>query len=128
MVTEKTQGIKVSVETEYQPKYSSPRQLHYVFTYKVIIENESNHTIQLKRRHWFIRDAAYTEREVEGEGVVGQQPIIEPGQEHVYVSGCNLKSGIGKMYGTYLMEKIIDGKEFEVTIPEFTMIVPDRFN
>lgn len=128
MVTEKTQGIKVSVETEYQPKYSSPRQLHYVFTYKVIIENESNHTIQLKRRHWFIRDAAYTEREVEGEGVVGQQPIIEPGQEHVYVSGCNLKSGIGKMYGTYLMEKIIDGKEFEVTIPEFIMIVPDRFN
>lgn len=128
MVTEKTQGIKVSVETEYQPKYSSPRQLHYVFTYKVIIENESNHTIQLKRRHWFIRDAAYTEREVEGDGVVGQQPIIEPGEEHVYVSGCNLKSGIGKMYGTYLMEKIIDGKEFEVTIPEFIMIVPDRSN
>lgn len=128
MVTEKTEGIKVSVETEYQPKYSSPRQFHYVFTYKVIIENESNHTIQLKRRHWYIKDAGYKEREVEGEGVVGQQPIIEPGQEHVYVSGCNLKSGIGKMFGTYTMEKVIDGSAFEVNVPEFAMIVPDRNN
>ena len=128
MVTEKTKGIKVSVETEYQPKYSSPRQFHFVFTYKVIIENESNHTIQLKKRHWFIKDAGYREREVEGDGVVGQQPIIEPGQEHVYVSGCNLKSGIGKMFGTYTMEKVIDGQAFEVVVPEFVMIVPDRNN
>ena len=128
MVTEITKGIQVSVETEYQPKYSSPRQYHYVFTYKVIIENQSNHTIQLKRRHWFIKDVGYTNREVEGEGVVGQQPIIEPGEEHVYVSGCNLKSGLGKMYGYYIIEKIIDGKSFEVTIPEFMMIMPIRAN
>ncbi|PIB37482.1 Co2+/Mg2+ efflux protein ApaG [Reichenbachiella sp. 5M10] len=128
MVTQKTKGIKVSVETEYQPKYSSPRQFHYVFTYKVIITNESENTIQLKRRHWYIKDAAYSDREVEGEGVVGQQPTIEPGEEHVYVSGCNLRSGIGKMYGTYLMERIIDGKMIEVLIPEFVMVVPERNN
>ncbi|SHJ42484.1 ApaG protein [Reichenbachiella agariperforans] len=128
MVSQKTKGIKVSVETEYQPKYSSPRQFHYVFTYKVIIKNESDNTIQLKRRHWHIKDASYTDREVEGEGVVGQQPTIEPGQEHIYVSGCNLRSGVGKMYGTYLMERIIDGKMLEVLIPEFTMIVPERNN
>lgn len=128
MVTSITKGIKVSVETEYQPKYSSPRQYHYVFTYKVTIENQSEHTIQLLRRHWFIKDAGFKEREVEGDGVVGQQPILEPGQYHEYTSGCNLRSGIGKMYGTYAMERIIDGVQFEVAIPEFTMVMPDRNN
>lgn len=128
MVSQKTKGIKVSVDTEYQPKYSSPRQFHYVFTYKVIIKNESENTIQLKRRHWHIIDATYSDREVEGEGVVGQQPIIEPGEEHIYVSGCNLRSGIGKMFGTYQMERIIDGKTIDVYIPEFVMVVPERFN
>ena len=67
-------------------------------------------------------------REVEGKGVVGQTPILEPGDSHSYISGCSLKSGIGKMYGTYLMEKIIDGKRFKVAIPEFTIIVPYRLN
>jgi ApaG protein len=128
MVTEVTKGIRVSVETEYQSKYSSPRQFHYVFTYKVTIENESDSTVQLKSRRWHIKDATYNDREIEGEGVVGQQPIIEPGQEHVYVSGCNLKSGIGKMIGIYVVERIIDGKELEVKIPEFVMMVPDRSN
>ncbi len=128
METAITEGIKVSVVINYQPDYSSPRQKHYVFTYKVTIENHSDHTIQLLRRHWHIHDANHDEREVEGEGVVGQMPILEPGESHKYVSGCNLKSGIGKMYGTYLMERIIDGKKINVTIPEFSMIVPYRLN
>jgi ApaG protein len=128
MVTEKTQGIKVSVETEYQPAYSSPSQYHYVFTYRITIENESEYTIQLLRRHWNIYDAGFTPREVEGEGVVGQQPVLEPGQTHQYVSGCNLKSGIGKMTGTYLMERIVDGTTVKVIIPEFTMVAPLRLN
>lgn len=128
MVTEITQGVKVSVETEYQPEYSSPSQYHYVFTYRIAIENQSDNTIQLLRRHWFIHDINTSVREVEGEGVVGQQPVIEPGQLHRYVSGCNLKSGIGKMTGTYLMERIVDGKRFEVNIPEFIMVVPFKYN
>jgi len=128
MVTEKTQGIKVSVETEYQPAYSSPSQYHYVFTYRITIENQSEYTIQLLRRHWNIHDAGFSPREVEGEGVVGQQPVLEPGQTHQYVSGCNLKSGIGKMTGTYLMERIVDGTTVKVIIPEFTMITPLRLN
>jgi ApaG protein len=94
----------------------------------VFIENHSENTVQLKRRHWHIKDAGYSPREVEGEGVVGQQPILEPGESHIYVSGCNLKSGIGKMYGSYIMERIIDGREVEIKIPEFNMIVPDRNN
>ena len=128
MVSEITKGVKVTVETEYQPEYSSPRQLHYVFTYKVTIVNQSDHTIRLLRRHWYISDAAYKPSEVEGEGVIGQQPILEPGHSHEYISGCNLKSGVGKMRGTYLMEKLLDGKKFRVSIPEFTMITQDRLN
>lgn len=128
MVTEITQGIKVSVETEYQPSYSSPSQYHYVFTYRITIENQSEFTIQLLRRHWNIFDAGFSPREVDGEGVVGQQPVLEPNQTHQYVSGCNLKSGIGKMVGSYLMERIVDGTRFEVTVPEFTMITPLRLN
>ena len=128
MVTEITQGIRVTVETEYQPAYSSPSQHHHVFTYRVTIENQGEYTIQLKRRHWHIVDAGYAPREVEGEGVVGNQPILEPGMNHHYVSGCNLKSGVGKMYGTFLMERVVDGMTFKVRIPEFHMAAPHRLN
>jgi len=128
MVTEVTEGVKVTVVTEYQPDYSSPAQNHYVFTYHVIIENNSQHTVKLLRRHWFIADAGFPVREVEGEGVVGKQPTLEPGDTHQYVSGCNLKSGIGKMYGTYLMDRVVDGKNFLAAIPEFHMIAPYRCN
>ncbi len=128
MIAEITQGIKVTVETEYQPSYSSPSQYHYVFTYRITIENQSEFTIQLLRRRWHIYDAGFQSREVEGEGVVGQQPVLEPGQAHQYVSGCNLKSGIGKMVGTYQMERIVDGFKFEVVVPEFTMVAPLRLN
>lgn len=128
IVTATTHGIKVCVETQYQPEYSSPSQNHFVFTYRIIIENHSESTIKLLRRHWYIHDAVSEMREIEGDGVVGQQPVIEPGDKHEYVSGCNLSSGYGKMYGSYLMEKVTDGKEFMVAIPEFNMIVPYLYN
>ena len=129
MVTQTTQGVRVSVVTEYQPEYSNPIQAHFVFTYKITIENCGDHTVKLLRRHWFIHDA-YTlvSREVKGDGVVGQQPTLEPGHTHEYVSGCNLKSGVGKMYGVYEMERVMDGQLFEVQIPEFTMVSPYRLN
>jgi ApaG protein len=128
MVTEITQGVKVSVETEYQPAYSSPGQSHFVFTYKITIENTGDFTVQLKRRKWLIFDAGFLQQEVEGEGVVGQQPILEPGEVHQYVSGCNLKSGIGKMVGYYSMERIVDGTMFSVAIPTFQLLAPLRMN
>ena len=128
MVTQITEGVKVSVVTEYQPEYSTPLQSHFVFAYKISIENCSDQTVQLLRRHWFIYDSDGSVREVEGEGVVGQQPVLEPGETHEYVSGCNLKTSIGKMKGTYSMEKIVDGKNFMVNIPEFIMIAPYRLN
>ena len=84
--------------------------------------------MQLLRRHWYIYDSNGTVREVEGEGVVGLQPVIEPGEIHEYVSGCNLRTSIGKMTGTYLVERVVDGKQFQVQIPEFNMIAPYRLN
>lgn len=128
MVTAVTKGVKVTVETEYQPEYSSPSQYHYVFTYRITIENGGAHTIKLLNRKWYIHDINTSVRTVEGEGVVGQQPVMEPGEHHQYISGCNLKSGIGKMHGTYEMEQIIDGTRFQVSIPEFLMIFPHKLN
>ena len=128
MVTKITDGVSVSVFTEYQQEYSSPLRAHYVFTYRILIENHSEHTVKLLRRHWFIYDANALMREVEGEGVVGQQPTLEPGASHEYVSGCNLKTEMGKMKGTYLMERVVDGKQFTVVIPEFMLIAPFKLN
>ena len=128
MVTEITGGVKVSVEAEYQPEYSSPSQYHYVFTYRVTIENNSDKTIQVLTREWYIQDVGYRLREVAGEGIVGQQPIIEPGNTHQYVSGCNLKSGIGSMHGSYGIERLMDGKRLTISIPKFQMIAPFKLN
>lgn len=128
MISKITEGVRVSIETDYQQEYSSPLQSHYVFTYRILIENYSEHTIRLLRRHWFIFDANGVIREVEGEGVVGVQPTLEPGASHEYVSGCNLKTEMGKMRGTYLMERIVDENQFTVVIPEFMLIAPFKLN
>lgn len=122
MVKAITEGISVSIEVTYQAEFSNPNQHHYVFTYKVTIENRSSATVQLMRRKWEIFDAAESSKIVEGSGVVGQQPVLEPGESHTYVSGCNLKSGLGKMKGVYYMEKLSDGRNIEVIVPEFQMI------
>jgi len=119
-----THDVKVSVDTFYQESASYPDSNHFVFAYRVSIENNNDYTIKLLRRHWFIIDSNGIKREVEGEGVIGQQPVLEPGQKHEYVSGCDLQTEMGKMYGTYLMEKTGDGSTFQVEIPEFQMTVP----
>lgn len=128
MVTAITQGVKISVETMYQDEYSNPANEHFMFAYRINIENLSDYAIQLMRRQWFIFDSNGTEREVEGEGVVGLQPIIEPGESHSYVSGCHLTTDMGAMSGNYLMHRIADHTDFTVDIPEFNLIVPYRLN
>lgn len=128
MSTEVTAGIKVTVETFYQPTHSNPGQNYFVFSYRITIANESEEVIKLKRRHWYIIDSDNAKREVEGKGVVGEQPVIHPGGQYRYVSGCNLNTEIGKMFGTYLMERESDNKLFYVKIPEFKMIVPSKLN
>ncbi|HEX2900910.1 MAG TPA: Co2+/Mg2+ efflux protein ApaG, partial [Bacteroidia bacterium] len=94
---------------------------HFVFAYRIIITNESAHTVQLLRRQWLITDALGRKRKVEGDGVVGLQPILAPGQTHEYVSGCDFKTPIGQMKGHYVMVRRDNHQEFKVRIPKFTM-------
>ena len=128
MVTAITEGVKISVDTVYQDEYSNPEKEHFMFAYQITVENLSDYAVQLMRRQWFIFDSNGTQREVEGEGVVGIQPVIEPGDSYSYVSGCNLTTDIGSMSGTYLMHRVADKTDFTVDIPEFQLIVPYRLN
>ena len=128
MVSKVTEGVKVSVESFYQPDYSNPVNGEYMFAYRVTIENNNPHPVKLLRRHWYIFDSNAAQREVEGEGVVGVQPQINPGEQYQYISGCNLRTEMGKMHGTYLMQNLADKQEFEVNIPVFHMIVPFKMN
>jgi ApaG protein len=123
-----TNGIRVSVETFYQEDYSSPAEGKYIFAYRITIKNESDFTVQLMRRHWHIVDSNGSMREVEGEGVIGEQPILEPQQSHQYVSWSNLSTEIGKMHGSYLFIRLIDGSAFKATIPEFHLMSPYKMN
>jgi ApaG protein len=128
MVSKVTEGVKVSVESFYQPDYSNPINSEYMFAYRITIENNNPYPVKLLRRHWNIFDSNASHREVEGEGVVGVQPQINAGEQYQYISGCNLKTELGKMYGTYLMEDIATKKTFEVNIPVFEMVVPFKMN
>lgn len=128
MVSAVTRGVKVTVENHYQPDYSSPLSGEFMFAYRINIFNESQDTVKLLRRHWYIVDSNGMVREVEGEGVVGQQPVLENNGSYEYVSGCNLKTEVGKMYGTYLMERLYDKRQFYVSIPEFKLVAPQKMN
>ena len=119
-----TRDILVSVDTVYQGLVHGQ---HY-FAYRITIRNQGDQTVRLLRRHWFITDVWTGRSEVEGDGVVGEQPVLGPGQVHQYVSGCPLLSGIGKMHGTYLMQPMETGKAFRVQIPEFVMYLPFILN
>ena len=126
-VSVESEGFRVSVTTEYQVVYSRPADQHFVFAYTVKIENLGETTVKLMRRHWLINDSVGESYEVEGEGVVGEQPVLEPNDEHIYTSGCGFKSYRGSMSGTYLMRRLVDEHEFKIRIPEFVMIVPEMF-
>lgn len=128
MVSKISDGVQISVETFYQPDYSNPANNEFMFAYRITIENHNNFTVKLLRRQWFIFDSTGENREVEGEGVVGLQPVIQAGQQFQYVSGCNLKTEMGRMHGTYLMENQNNKSTFTVNIPPFEMVVPFKNN
>jgi ApaG protein len=123
-----TKGVKIMVETFYQPQYSDVDSDEFMFAYRITITNDSIHTLQLMSRHWYIYELLHPVREVVGDGVVGQQPIIYPGESYQYMSGCSINSEIGKMKGTYQMRRLNDGQLFEVTIPEFSLCTPQKSN
>jgi ApaG protein len=128
MVSKISAGIKVSVEVYYQPDYSNPLNNEFMFAYRITIENSNSFAVKLLTRHWHIFDSNGEHREVEGEGVVGQQPVLQAGQQFQYSSGCNLRTEIGKMHGTYTLENLNNKQRFTVNIPAFQMIVPTKYN
>ena len=128
MVTQITKGVQITVRTHFQPGFSRPEMSHFLFTYKILIENRSEYSVQLLRRHWYIFDSNGEHREVEGDGVVGQQPVLMPNEVHEYESACNLATDMGKMKGIYQMMRIVDKEIFYVEIPEFKLIAPQRLN
>lgn len=128
MVQQVTEGVSVTVETFYQPVQSNPVSSEFLFAYRITIENLSAVPVKLLRRHWHIVDSNGSYREVEGDGVVGQQPIIAPGENYQYTSAANLRSEIGKMFGSYQMENIHSKKLISVSIPEFQLIAPFKLN
>lgn len=128
MITEISEGVTVSVETFYQPEHSNPVNELFLFTYRITLENNNAFPVQLLSRHWYIFDSNADRREVEGEGVVGEQPIINPSKKYQYVSACDLKSEMGKMHGKYTMENCHNKKTFSINIPSFEMIVPLKLN
>ena len=116
------------VESFYQPTQSNPLISEYLFAYRIVIENRTMYPVKLLSRHWHISDSNGTHREVQGEGVVGRQPVIEPGNSYQYTSAAGLRSEIGKMHGTYIIENLFNKKKFSVIIPEFQLIVPAKMN
>jgi ApaG protein len=128
MTSKISEGVRISVETFYQQDYSNPMAGEYMFAYRITIENNNTFPVKLLRRHWHIFDTNGQNREVEGDGVVGVQPILNPGEQYQYVSGCNLRTEMGKMHGTYLMENLNSKQNFSVNIPMFEMIVPFKMN
>ena len=120
-------GIRVTVRSSYLPDQSEPRAHRYVFAYKVRISNEGTAAARLRARHWIIRDSAGRVEEVRGEGVVGNQPLIRPGQSFEYTSHCVLKTPRGSMEGSYRMQRE-DGVEFDATIASFSLALPSNLN
>lgn len=126
--TEITNGIQISVKTEFQNEHSSAENNQFWFSYHIKIENKSDFTFQLLTRHWDIFDSSSEYRTVDGEGVVGETPIISPGGIFEYESACNLTTDIGTMKGSYLVEREVDNLRFEIRIPKFELIAPYRLN
>lgn len=128
MITAITHGIKISVETHYRAVEKPRKEFSHLFSYRISIENKSSKPCTLLRRHWLIFDSLNHRDEVEGAGVVGEQPTIAPGETFQYESFCRLTSEFGSMKGTYLMRWEPEGLKFSVNIPEFYLISPYRLN
>jgi ApaG protein len=122
-----TQGIRVTVESHYVPEQSVPSAHHYVFAYHVTIANEGTETLKLRTRHWVITDGEGNVQEVRGEGVVGEQPVLAPGQSFEYTSGCVLSTPRGNMRGSYQMYRD-SGDWFDAEVAPFPLALPYSLN
>lgn len=117
-----TRGIRVSVAPSYDESRSNSETSSYLYIYKITIENEGKETVQLISRHWIIQDGFGRMEHVVGPGVVGQQPVLPPGETFEYSSFCPLATPTGSMKGTYKMKAEDSGDMFDVSIPEFPLV------
>ena len=115
--------IRVNVQTRYVEEQSNPEQNYYVFAYTITIQNQGQQTAQLLTRHWLITDSNRKVQEVRGDGVVGEQPVLKPGEEFVYTSGAMLETSVGTMKGSYQM-LADDGSHFDAVIEELVLSTP----
>jgi ApaG protein len=122
-----TEGIRVTVECHYLPDQSAPALNRFAFAYKVRIENEGAAGVQLISRHWIITDGNGERQEVRGEGVVGEQPQLKPGERFEYTSGCLLRTPHGSMQGSYRMNREGSGP-FDARIAPFSLTQPNALN
>lgn len=123
-----TNGIRISVESQFRPGQSFPHRSQYLHVYSIQIENFNEFPVQLVARHWDITEGDGSLKVVDGEGVVGEQPIIERGAFHEYSSFCVLAFPIGRMEGYYTMQRLDSGEHFQVDIPAFHLVMPDVLN
>ena len=122
-----TRGVRVEVESAYVPERSSPRESHYFFAYRIRVSNRGEETVRLLSRHWVITDGDGKVEHVRGPGVVGEQPVLEPGESFEYTSFCPLPTPIGSMHGTYQMVTA-GGSTFDAEIAPFSLAVPHALN
>lgn len=127
-----TKGIKITVNTVFRPDLTQVEKALYFYNYTITIENLSNNCVQLISRYWKIVDSLSPTRVVEGKGVVGAQPVLEPGEKHTYTSGCDLSSGVGHMKGYYNFVTLDDAgniiEEFKVEVPQFSLEYMAKMN
>lgn len=128
MNSEVTEGVEVSVKSNFIPKLSRPAFGYYVFTYDITITNNNEFPVQLLTRKWFCVDSTGEVDMVEGEGVVGVKPVLDAGETYTYQSGTHFTTPIGKMSGSYTFINTLTEDEFDVAIPEFKMVVPFVLN
>jgi ApaG protein len=122
-----TRGVRVEVRTAYVPERSSPADSQFFFAYRIRITNVGEDTVQLLSRHWVISDGHGNTEHVRGPGVVGEQPVLEPGEAFEYTSFCPLRTPIGSMHGTYQMVTA-GGSAFDAEIAPFPLAVPTAIN
>lgn len=131
MISLTTQEVTVSANSVYQQTYSAPVKSQYVYAYTIRIENNGPKPVKLLSRAWEVIDATGARRLVEGEGVVGQQPVILPGQYHEYTSWVQFETPIGAMRGSYVMQRTDrfgKGDLFQVEVPKFLHVAPEVLN
>lgn len=123
-----TQGVEITVETYYQQGYAKQHNSEHVFAYRITITNHNPFIVQLLSRKWKITDSNRSIRLVEGEGVVGRQPVLYPNDSYQYISGVNFDTPIGKMEGSYTFENKGNGSFFDALVPAFKMEAPVLLN